>query len=135
VFQPDADAASPVRVVLQDGEPWFIAVDVCRILGIKQHRRAMMRLHDTQRGFLLVNTLGGPQQLGAVSEGGLYVLIFTSRKPVAVKFQLWVTSEVLPAIRKSGRYIAPAARQPEQPDHAPIQEGYLHDHDLRSSGS
>ncbi len=95
-----------VRLIVKDNQPWFVAKDVCDILEISTHRRALMRLDDDERGFLLVNTLGGCQEMAAVNESGLYHLIFKSRKKVAKEFRKWVTSEVLPSIRKHGFFIS-----------------------------
>lgn len=95
----------PVRVELVDGEPWFVAKDVCDALGIEKYRDALGRLEDDEKGCpVTVDTLGGPQKMSAVNESGLYNLIFQSRKPEAKKFRKWVTGEVLPSIRKTGRY-------------------------------
>lgn len=96
----------PVRTVLVDGEPWFVAKDVCEVLDISKHRDAVARLDDDERGPVLVDTPGGPQQMIAVNEPGLYALIMTSRKPEARQFKRWVTHEVLPSIRRTGSYSA-----------------------------
>lgn len=94
-----------------DGEPWFVAKDVCVALGIEKYRDALGRLDDDEKGCpVTVDTLGGPQKMSAVNESGLYNLIFQSRKPEAKKFRKWVTSEVLPSIRKTGSYVAPARK-------------------------
>ena len=94
-----------VRVHSDDnGDPWFVAKDVCGVLGIASHRDATGRLDDDERGSVLVDTLGGQQKMSAISESGVYALIFTSRKPEAKAFRKWVTSEVLPSIRKTGKY-------------------------------
>lgn len=95
---------APIRVSLINNEPWFVAKDVCEILGIGKHRDAVSRLDEDERGSVLVDTLGGRQCVSAVSESGLYSLIFQSRKPEARKFRKWVTSEVLPSIRRKGYY-------------------------------
>jgi len=95
---------SPVRTILIEGEPWFVAKDVCDVLGILFHRDAVSRLTPKQRGSVMVDTLGGKQEMSAVNEAGLYKLIFSSRKPEAEEFTDWVTSEVLPSIRKTGSY-------------------------------
>ena len=87
-----------------DGNPWWVAKDVCDTLGIANCRRAISSLLDSERGGTTVNTLGGKQELSTVSESGLYKLVFKSRKPSAQKFQTWITSEVLPEIRKTGSY-------------------------------
>jgi prophage antirepressor-like protein len=88
----------------ENNEPWFVAKDVCEILDISKHRDAVSRLDD-ERGSVLLDTLGGRQEFSTVSESGLYNLIFQSRKPEARKFRKWVTSEVLPSIRKTGSYL------------------------------
>lgn len=95
---------APIRVQLIHGEPWFVAKDVCAVLEIEKHRDAVSRLDEDERGSLVVDTLGGSQKMTAVSESGLYSLIFQSRKPEAKKFRKWVTSEVLPSIRRKGYY-------------------------------
>lgn len=94
-------------VVLQNGEPWFVASHVCGVLGLANSRKAVARLDDDERRVSPVVTPGGTQPTTLVSESGLYSLILTSRKPEAKKFKKWVTSEVLPAIRKTGHYDAP----------------------------
>ena len=102
--------SSPVRVVTIDGEPWWVAKDVCTILGINHARDALSRLDEDERGSVVVDTLGGPQSVGAINESGLWSLILTSRKPEAKAFKKWITSEVIPTIRKTGSYsIAPPA--------------------------
>ena len=93
-----------VRVVMRDGTPWFVAADVCRVLEIAGYRDAISRLDSDERASVVVDTLGGKQSMAAVDESGLFALIFTSRKPAAKRFRKWVTSEVLPAIRRSGHY-------------------------------
>lgn len=93
-----------VRVTNLEGNPWFVAKDVCAVLGISQHRDALSRLDDDERGSVLLDTLGGKQDLSVISESGLYSLIFRSRKMAAKRFRKWVTSEVLPSIRKTGSY-------------------------------
>lgn len=97
----------PVRVQIVNGEPWFVAKDVCQVLGIANHKDAVSRLdEDEKRGVGITDPLGILQTANAVSESGLYHLIFQSRKPEARKFRKWVTSEVLPSIRRKGFYIA-----------------------------
>lgn len=95
----------PIRVQLIHGEPWFVAKDICQVLGIANHKDAVSRLDDDERqGVGITDPLGIRQIANAVSESGLYSLIFQSRKPEARKFRKWVTSEVLPSIRKKGYY-------------------------------
>lgn len=86
------------------GAPWFVAKDVCDVLGIVKYRDAMSRLEEDEGSLVMVDTLGGRQEMAAVSESGLYHLIFMSRKPEAQAFRRWVTREVLPAIRREGFY-------------------------------
>jgi len=95
---------SPVRTLLRDGAIWFVLADVCRALEIENARNVSPRLDEEEKGVHNVDTLGGSQKMVIVSESGLYALIFTSRKPVAKRFRKWVTGEVLPSIRKTGRY-------------------------------
>lgn len=94
----------PIRVEVVDGEPWFVAKDVCDALGIENNRNAASRLDDDEKGASIVRTPSGEQQMTTVNESGLYSLIFQSRKPEAKKFRKWVTGEVLPSIRKTGKY-------------------------------
>lgn len=97
-----------VRVVVgQDGEPWFVAADVCAALTIDNHRNVIARLDDDEKGVHSMDTLGGKQELAVINESGLYSLILTSRKPEAKRFKRWVTHEVLPSIRKTGGYAVP----------------------------
>lgn len=95
---------SAVRVVMRDGEPWFVAKDVCDVLGYSNSRMALERLDDDEKGVSTIYTHGGPQEMSVVNEPGLYSLILTSRKPEARQFKRWVTHEVLPSIRKTGKY-------------------------------
>ena len=94
----------PFRILDKDGEPWFVLTDVCRELGIGNATDAAHRLDDDEKGIDSIETLGGRQNAITVSESGLYSLILTSRKEGAKRFKKWVTAEVLPSIRKTGRY-------------------------------
>jgi prophage antirepressor-like protein len=98
---------SPVRAVMYNDEPWFIAKDVCDILDIDDPSKAVSRIDDDERGTTTVRTAGGPQEMLTLNESGVYSLVFTSRKPEAKRFRKWVTSEVLPEIRKTGGYRRP----------------------------
>lgn len=91
-----------VRAINRNGEIWFVAADVCAAidLGTEQIRR----LDDDEKGLHLTQTPGGKQEMSIINESGLYALILRSRKPEAKRFRKWVTSEVLPAIRKTGTY-------------------------------
>lgn len=94
-----------IRVVDRgDAEPWFVGVDVCRVLGIRDHHQALERLDDDERGRYNVPTPQGDQEVKIVSEPGVYRLTFTSRKPVAERLKRWLAHEVLPTIRKTGGY-------------------------------
>lgn len=95
-----------VRVVDRDGDPWFVLVDVCRVLEMGNPSQAASRLDDDEKGIISSDTLGGSQEVIIVSESGLYSLILTSRKPEAKRFKKWVTAELLPTLRKTGRYEA-----------------------------
>lgn len=110
-----------VRSVLKDGAPWFVAVDVCKALGLNQVTRAMSRLDSDEGGLLEVPH---PQnadkmiEINAVSEAGLYHLILCSKKPEARAFKRWITHEVIPSIRKHGAYMTDAllTRMDEHPE-------------------
>ena len=93
-----------IRVLGTKDEPWFVAVDVCKILKIKNSRDAVKRLDEDEKGVVKTDTLGGQQDLQVINESGLYTLILKSRTPEAKQFKRWVTHEVLPRIRKYGYY-------------------------------
>lgn len=96
----------------EQGNPWFVAKDVCAVLDIQDHHQAIEQLDDDERGRCTVPTPGGMQELKVISESGLYALIFRSRKPEAKAFSKWVRSEVLPNLRKTGGYGALAQAVP-----------------------
>ena len=91
----------------EQGEPWFVATDVCNVLGIGNPRQAMTRLDNDEKGVTSTDTPGGVQSVATVNESGLYSLVLGSRKPEAKRFKRWVTHEVLPAIRRTGRFAIP----------------------------
>ena len=94
-----------VRIILIENEPYFIAVDICRVLGITNPTESLRSIDkDDLITTEVMDRLGRKQNASAVNESGLYDLIFKSRKPMARAFRRWVTSEVLPSIRKTGRY-------------------------------
>lgn len=96
-----------IRVVAQNGEPWFVAADVCKSLEISNHKDAIKRLDDDEKsGVDLTDPHGRIQTTKAVNEPGLYSLVLGSRKPEAKQFKRWITHDVIPSIRKSGGYIA-----------------------------
>lgn len=89
----------------KNGQAWFVAGDVCKALGIRNVSDALSRLDDDEKGVGNTDTLGGRQQVATINESGLYSLIFSSRKEGAKHFKKWVTSVVIPSIRRHGGYI------------------------------
>lgn len=104
---------SEVRTVEQNGEPWFVLKDVCMVLGmdVTQLKKTADRLEDDEKGRTQITTPGGLQESWIISESGLYNVILRSDKPEAKPFRKWVTSEVLPTIRKHGAYMTPETLQ------------------------
>ena len=94
-----------IKTIIEDGQPWFIARDVCGNLGISNTAMALSRLDTNEKGVSSIDTLGGNQKVLTINEYGLYSLILSSKKPQAKQFKKWVTSEVLPTIRKHGAYM------------------------------
>ena len=90
---------SSLRVVEIDSQPWFVAKDVCGILGLANMRSSLAALDEDEKGVHTMDTLGGNQEMTVISEPGLYSLILRSRKPEAKTFKRWVTHEVLPSMR------------------------------------
>ena len=85
------------------------------MLDIRNSRDAAARLDDDEKGVVITDTLGGPQEITVINESGLWSLVLTSRKPSARRFKKWITSEVIPAIRKTGGYMVAAQNEtPEQ---------------------
>lgn len=129
-FNFDAQA---VRVVGTWDRPLFVASDLCAALGIQNVSQAIngnpgsgaLGLDDDEKGVCNLYTLGGPQQMLCVTESGMYALIFRSKKPSARIFRRWVTTEVLPSIRKSGRYEAPRPLVIELTPPAPGGHGHF----------
>jgi prophage antirepressor-like protein len=94
-----------LRIVgVQTVKPSWIAKDVCEVLGLSDTAVALRGLDEDEKGKCIVPTPGGPQEMLVISESGLYALIFRSRKQKAKAFRKWVTSEVLPEIRRHGAY-------------------------------
>ncbi len=96
-----------VRTIVKDGEPWFVAKDVCDILEISNSRDAISRLDEDEKDVAITDTPGGKQNMTIISESGVYALVFTSRKEEAENFKRWVRKEVIPSIRKHGAYMTP----------------------------
>jgi prophage antirepressor-like protein len=101
------DEFGEIRAVEVNGKAWFVAKDVCDVLGITNHRNAVAKLSGTQKGVHTMDTPGGKQEMAVVNEAGIYKIAFTSRKPEAERFTDWVAGEVLPTIRKHGMYATP----------------------------
>lgn len=96
-----------IRIIDLNGELWFVATDVATALDYPSAAHISRNLDDDEKGIHNLYTLGGSQDLSIINESGLYSAILKSRKPEAKKFKKWVTSEVLPSIRKTGKYEAP----------------------------
>ncbi|QAW40580.1 phage antirepressor Ant [Bacillus subtilis] len=110
-----------VRTVSKEGEPWFVAKDICEVFGDTNYRRSLSRLDDDEKGVSPVSTPGGSQQMSIVNESGLYSLLFNMqpqkkshiteeqfkhRVETLKNFKRWITHEVIPAIRETGGYVA-----------------------------
>lgn len=125
-----------IRTTVIDDEPWFVGKDVCEIFGDTNYRRSLNRLDDEDKSVHLMNTPGGTQQMTIINESGLYSLMFymqpqkkkgvsdvthplNERVEKLKRFKRWVTSEVLPAIRKTGTYIV------SQPQRSLTTDDYL----------
>lgn len=110
-----------VRITDLKGDPWFIAADVCRPIGIKNTADAVQKLDDDEKGIATTDTPGGPQEHLIVSESGLYSLVLRSNSAIkpgttAHRFRKWVASELIPSIRKTGQY---AVQSPPMPQSLP----------------
>lgn len=103
-----------VRIVTDEsGDPWFVAADVLEVLELD--RKALERLDSDEKGVNSIHTLGGIQEMTTINEPGMYALVLGSRKPEAKRFKRWITHEVLPSIRKTGRYETAPASKPQNP--------------------
>ena len=118
-----------VRIIMRDGEPWWVAKDVCDILELTNPTETLKALDDDEKMTLRISDInddgkmivrdsvvhlgkrGGAQFLNLVSESGLYTLIIRSNKPEAKQFKRWITHEVIPSIRKTGSYVMPSRVQ------------------------
>ncbi|NMR01213.1 hypothetical protein HJ420_08345 [Xylella fastidiosa] len=99
----------PVRVLIINGEPWFVAKDLCAVLHIVNSRSALIALDETEKGVGSTDTLGGQQELAIVNESGMWTLVLRCRDAVKsgtvpYRVRKWITGEVLPSIRKTGEY-------------------------------
>ena len=104
-----------IRVIMRCSDPWFVAKDACDCLEITNVSQACQTLDEDEKGIYKVYTLGGSQDMMLISESGLYTLIMRSNKPEAKVFRKWVTSEVLPSIRKTGSYSVVQPQPQSQP--------------------
>lgn len=96
-----------IRTIEKDGEPWFVGKDVATALGYNNPRDAFKKhIDEEDKGVAKCDTLGGTQETTIINESGLYSLVLSSKLPTAKKFKRWVTSEVIPSIRKTGSYSA-----------------------------
>lgn len=97
-----------IRTLLIDGEPWLVAKDVAKALGYTNPRKAIIdHVDEEDKGVTKRDTLGGTQDVTVINESGLYSLVLSSKLPTAKNFKRWITSEVLPSIRKHGAYMTP----------------------------
>ena len=97
-----------VRVVEISGETWMVGKDIAKALGYSNGRDAISKHVDADdKGVAKCDTLGGKQDLQVINESGMYSLVISSKLPGARKFKRWITSEVLPSIRKHGAYMTP----------------------------
>ena len=100
----------PIRIINRDGEPWFVLADVCRVLEITNVGNVSARLDDDEKDDIrLTDAIGREQQTIIVNESGLWNVVLRSDKPAAKRFKKWLTSEVIPSIRKTGSYALPGA--------------------------
>lgn len=110
VFQNEA--FGQVRVIMKENEPWFVGKEIAEKLGYSNSRKALAdHVKDNHKGVTKCDTLGGKQQLTIIDEAGFYSLVLRSKLPSAEAFQEWVTSEVLPTIRKHKMYLTPETAQ------------------------
>lgn len=116
-----------VRAVWRGADPWFVGKDVCQVLGISKHHQALDALDPDERGTCSVGTPGGDQVVIVISEPGVYRLVFHSRKPEAERFKRWLAHDVLPQLRRTGRYeLDGAGRAAEGAPEPSTSESLLH---------
>lgn len=117
-----------MRTININGEVWFVGKDVAEALGFKNSRDAILtHVFEEDKGVDTIYTLGGYQKMTIINESGLYALVFSSRLETAKDFKHWVTSEVLPVIRKTGSYQKPMS----QVEMMRIQLGMIDNHEER----
>lgn len=96
--------SNQIRTTVIAGNPWFVAADICNVLGLSNRHSSLALLDDDEKGVHTMETPGGQQEFVTVNEPGMYSLILRSRKPEAKAFKRWITHDVLPAIRETGTY-------------------------------
>lgn len=96
------EGAEEVRVVLKDGEPWFVAADLCGVLGLTNPTEVLRNIPESDVSLSLTEGNGGEREVRILSEPGMYRLVMRSDKPRALQFQQWLSKEVLPSLRKTG---------------------------------
>ncbi|MBO5045044.1 MAG: hypothetical protein J6C45_08420 [Alistipes sp.] len=104
IFHFGGNEGTPFRVQLINDEPYFVGKDLCQILGFSKYRDVLASLDEDERVSIFVDTLGGKQSMTAVNESGFYHLVFKSSHPKAAEFRRKVTMEILPTLRRTGRY-------------------------------
>jgi len=112
----------PVRIIEKDGDPWWLAADVCDILGFSRHRDAVRMLDPDERGAHNVRGNSGERSQLIINLSGLFSLALKSRKPTAKPFQRWVTHDVLPQIFRTGTYSVNGPANPDDPDGRPFYD-------------
>lgn len=123
--------SNEVRTLIDgNGESWWVAKDVCEVLGIMNHKDAVSALDDDEKdGVGITDSMGREQKTNVINEPGLYTLIIRSNKPEAKPFKRWITHEVLPSIRKTGSYSMHGGyimKGPIHKDAAAVVESWLH---------
>ena len=111
IFHFGGNEGTPFRVQLINGEPYFVGKDLCQILGFSKYRDVLANLDEDERVSIFVDTPGGKQTVTAVNESGFYHLVFKSSHPNATEFRRKVTMEILPTLRRTGRYEVKPKRQ------------------------
>lgn len=102
---------APVRIIMRDNEPWFVAADVCRALDLSNTTVTLGRLDDDEKALISIEGItNGNNKTNIVNEPGLYGMVLSSRKPEAKEFKRWITHDVIPSIRNTGGYVSDSDR-------------------------